>query len=238
MYKLVVSFLLIGLVSCKKEEVQLPKSDVSIVTEIFDHSPVYMFFQLENNDTIANVNKNNLISSTNWVFTIDKRLPLHTIIPEIQKLQDKKEKSTHKKEGVINVFSYADSLHQNLAFYPFTETQFKYDNEFSRFYIKEHFDLYKDYSNMYLNFKKDGTLTIDGNEVERNEVYNYFKEFITFTNVDKKTMLHLNFDKHLTYNDYLQNKLLAWQLTALAVEISAYEFVYDEAKLPQCNCKL
>lgn len=236
--KFIGLLLIISLISCKKEEVQLPKSDISVQTELLDHSPVYMFFTTENNDTIADVNKNNTISSTNWVYNIDKRLPLHTVIPEIIKLQDKKEGSSHKKEGAINVFSYADSLHKNLAFYPFTEVKFFYDDQFSKFYIKEHMDLYKDYNNLYINFKKDGTVTVDGTEIDKAELTDFLKDFSDFTSNGRSTILHMNFDKHLTYNDYILNKILVWKASSDIVQLSAYEFIYDAKRIPDCGCTL
>jgi hypothetical protein len=46
-------------------------------------------------------------------------------VPEIIKLQAKKEGSAHKSETSENYFSYSDSVHKNLAFIPFTKLQFK-----------------------------------------------------------------------------------------------------------------
>ena len=57
-------------------------------------------------------------------------------------------------------------------------------------------------------------------------------------NDGKPTILHLNFDKHLIFNDYLQNKLMMWRITSNFVQISSYEFIYDESKLPDCGCEL
>lgn len=238
--RLIVCSLLLffGFVSCKKQEVQLPKNDISVMTEILDHSPVYLFFKVEGNDTIVDVNKNNTISSTNWVFNIDKRLPLDKVIPEIKKLQAKKEGSSHKKENRINVFSYADSLHQNLAFLPFADVQFLYDNQFSKFFIKEKTDVYKEYNNLYVNFKKDNNITVDGNDIEREELVSFLKEFSEITAEGKQTIIHLNFEKQLLFDDYIQNKLLIWQVTSDKVQISTYEFIYDITKIPDCNCKL
>ena len=51
-------------------------------------------------------------------------------------------------------------------------------------------------------------------------------------------MLHLNFDKNLTYGDYIKNKILAWQATNEKVQLSSFEFIYDEKQLPECGCKL
>ena len=51
-------------------------------------------------------------------------------------------------------------------------------------------------------------------------------------------MLHLNFDKNLTDGDYIKNKILAWQATNEKVQLSSFEFIYDEKQLPECGCKL
>lgn len=112
-------------ISCKKEDIQLPKSNTTILKDIQDHSPVYMFFRTKDNDTIIEVNRQNTIGTTNWVYNIDKRLPLKLVIPEVIKLQQKKKNSEHKKEGSLDVFSYADSIGKNLAFVAFTEIDFK-----------------------------------------------------------------------------------------------------------------
>ena len=226
-------FLLI--VSCNKEDVQLPKADVSVMKELTDHSPIYMFYK---NDSIVDVNKNNSISTTNWVFNIDKRLPLGVIIPEVMELQYKKTNSSHKKEGAINVFSYADSIGKNLAFLPFTDVQYKMNKEFSKFFIRKHADAYTSYNNYTINFNNENKSTVDGNDVERNELINFVNDFVDFTSNGKTTILHLNFDKRLTYGQYIQNKILIWRLNSDKVQISSYEFIYDVNELPDCNCKL
>ena len=121
--------LLFVLFSCGKDAtILLPKSDVTIVKDIQDYSSIYLFFKTNGKDTLVEVNRKNSISSTNWIFHIDKRLPLQLVVPEIIKLQAKKEGSAHKSETSENYFSYSDSMHQNLAFIPFTKLQFKLTN--------------------------------------------------------------------------------------------------------------
>jgi hypothetical protein len=121
---LIIAFLLF---SCGgKKDVLLPKANVSIVKDVQDHSPIYIFFKTEGKDTIAEVNRKNSIISTNWIFNIDKRLPLRLVIPEVIKLQEKKrEDSAHKNEKAENYYSYADSIGKNLAFLPFTKVYYK-----------------------------------------------------------------------------------------------------------------
>lgn len=227
-----------SLFSCKQEEVMLPKSDVSVMSDLQDHSPIYFFFRTEENDTLAELNQNNKIGTTNWIFNIDKRLPLHTIIPEIAKLQQKKKDGMHKKEGTINVYSYADTLHQNLAFLPFTDVKYYFDQDFSKFFIKKNAEAYMNFDNFTINFKKDNTITVDGNDVNSEELPLFISEYADFLSDGKPIILHLNFDKHLTYGQYLEYKLMMWKMTTERISISSYEFIYDVAKIPDCNCKL
>src|SRR6187402_3468243 len=113
--------------SCgNKEDILLPKANKTIVKEVVDLSPIYIFFRVKGKDTLAEVNRNNSISTTNWVLNIDKRLPLQLVIPEVIKLQAKKRgDSAHKIQVAKNYYSYADSVGKNLAFLPFTKVSYK-----------------------------------------------------------------------------------------------------------------
>ena len=137
MKKIVVALLLISLFSCGKKEIQLPQLNETVVADVKDHSPIFMFFETNGKDTLIDVNRSNSISSTNWLFNIDKRLPLKLVIPEIQKLQAKKEKSSHKKECSENYFTYMDKKKKTLAFLPLVDVEYVFDkaNEYER--IKE-----------------------------------------------------------------------------------------------------
>ena len=148
------------------------------------------------------------------------------------KLQEKKKGSSHAKEGSINVFTYSDSIAKNLAFFPFTDVQFKMDKDFSKLFIKKNAQQYMNYHNFTVNFKKDNVIIVDGFEVGRKEFVAFIKEFSDFSTDGKLVLLHLNFDKELTYGDYIKNKLLAWQATNKKVELSSFEFIYDANQLP------
>lgn len=125
MRNLVMLFVCLIVVSCQKEEVFLAQSNVSIVSEVVDHSPVYVFFETKKNDTLVSVNRKNTISTTNWLFNIDKRLPLRLVVPEIIKLQEKREKAVfHKNDKAQNFITYNDTLKKTLAFIPFTKVKF------------------------------------------------------------------------------------------------------------------
>ena len=111
-----------------KETILLPQSDRTIVKEVQNYSPIYLFFKTKGKDTLVEVNRKNSISSTNWIFHIDKRLPLRLVVPEIIKLQAKKEGSMHKSETSENYFSYSDSIQKNLAFLSFTKVKYQFTN--------------------------------------------------------------------------------------------------------------
>jgi hypothetical protein len=245
MKKLVSLIMLFSLFSCNNTEVLLPQENVSVMKEITDHSPIYMFFKTEENpnfkeklDTIVAVNLKNSIASNNWVFNIDKRLSLKLVIPEVMQLQEEKKSNLHVKGGEMNFFTYSDSVAKNLAYFPFTDVQYKYSKHFSKFFIKSHAEHFRKYHNFTVNFNKDNKITVDGNDIERDEFIEFITQFAVFRNDGKITMLHLNFDNRLTYEQYIQNKILAWKATNNEIQLSSFEFVYDENKLPECGCKL
>ena len=72
-----------NLISCNKKEIKIPTLDAKGIQEIHNHSQVWFFFEIKNNDTIAKLNKKNTISTTHWIYNIDKKLALKSIIPSI-----------------------------------------------------------------------------------------------------------------------------------------------------------
>jgi len=107
------------------KQILLPRFSKSEIKAMENHSEVYITFVKNHKDTLAKVNKNGTISSTNWVFNIDRRLPLRLVFPELIALQTKKDKSMHKSEETGNYIAYADTLGKNLAFIDFTKFVFK-----------------------------------------------------------------------------------------------------------------
>ena len=100
MKKLILLLVLfLGLTSCRfGNEVLLPQGTYSVQKDMVDYSQLYFFFKTEGKDTLAETNFNNMISTTNWVLSIDKRLPLKKVIPQVVKLQLKKQK---KKDSTL-----------------------------------------------------------------------------------------------------------------------------------------
>ncbi|WP_202703760.1 hypothetical protein [Flavobacterium sp. UGB4466] len=188
-FTLILAFLLF---SCgKKEDVLLPKSNVTIVKDVEDLSPIYIFFKTEGKDTIADVNRKSSIISTNWIFNIDKRLPLKLVIPEVMKLQEKKRAdSAHKNENAENYYSYADSIGKNLAFLPFTKVYYKMEVANNR-------------SQLY--FKKNGMIQYSGRKTydfPKNDLPKFLDSLI----INPKAQITFSFDKNISYGEYIQYK--------------------------------
>jgi hypothetical protein len=187
------------LFSCEeKKDVLLPQSNVSIVKDVQDHSPIYIFFKTEGKDTLAEVNRRNSIISTNWIFNIDKRLPLKLVIPEIIKLQEKKRKdSAHKNEKAENYYSYADSVGKNLAFLPFTKVYYKTEKPTEN-------------NNVVIRFKKQSNIvSIDNSAIQKSEILT----FIHRMDYTVQPTIILIFDKNMSYEEYIQDKILIQKST-------------------------
>ncbi|TDD97044.1 hypothetical protein [Flavobacterium cellulosilyticum] len=201
-FSLVFLFILF---SCgNKEDILLSKSNVTIVSNVVDHSPIYIFFRTKEKDTLAEVNRKNSIISTNWILNIDKRLPLRLVIPEVMKLQDKKRNEVaHKNELAQNYYSYADSIHKNLAFLPFTKV----------YYVKE-----KPKSSFIVFFSKKNEIFVDGFPGSHEEL----KSFLNSFPKEKLGIIRFGFAKELSFGTYIQNKVL---IQSLKIETKE-EFIY------------
>ena len=205
---LILVFLLL---SCgNKEDILLPKSNVTIISDVKDHSPIYIFFRTKGKDTLAEVNRKNSIISTNWILNIDKRLPLRLVIPEVMKLQEKKRSEVaHKNELAENYYSYADTIGKNMAFLPFTKVYYKMEE--SKFGVIVFFD-------------KNNKVSVNNVIVKRDEIQNYLNSLPS----DKPNKFIFCFDKQMSFGNYIQNKILIQSLKfpVLNVNLTNKEFVY------------
>ena len=205
--------LILVFISCEnKKDILLPKSNSSIVKDIQDHSPIYIFFETKGKDTIAEVNRKNSIISTNWILNIDKRLPLRLVIPEVMQLQQKKrEEKAHKNEAAQNYYSYADTIGKNMAFIPFTEVYYKME---------------KPKTGLIVFFNKNNEISVNNVAVKKEELANYLNTF----GIDKQSKTTLCFDKNMKYGSYIQNKIFIRSLNFSKSELTPVifneEYVY------------
>lgn len=211
MMKYVPLIIALLLFSCgKKQDVLLPKSNVSIVKDVQDHSPIYIFFKVEGKDTIADLNRKSAIISTNWIFNIDKRLPLKLVIPQVIKMQDKKRAdSAHKNENAENYYSYADSIGKNLAFLPFTKVFYKMEKPTAGSFV--------------VYFSKGKKRVFMGNQkIKISEILKHFYS-IKFDRVPDLVFL---FDKDMSYGEYIQYKILLHKEVTHNLDKLPVEFIF------------
>jgi hypothetical protein len=187
--KYLFGIVLLLFVSCgNKEDILLPKADRTVVKEVVDLSPIYIFFRVKGKDTLAEVNRKNSIITTNWILNIDKRLPLRLVIPEVMKLQQRKrEEKEHRNELALNYYSYADNIGKNLAFIPFTNVYYK---------------MVKPKKGIVIFFSKDGKITVNNELVLKNDL----QKFINNSN-DNSEEIRYCFDKNSSYGSYIQDKV-------------------------------
>ena len=206
-YSLITLFILL---SCgKKETVLLPKSNTTVVSDVVDHSPIYIFFRTEGKDTIADVNRKNSIISTNWILNIDRRLPLRLVIPEVMKLQQKKrEEKAHKNENAENYYAYADSIGKNMAFIAFTDVFYSMQKPLS--------------GSLILHFKKNSdAVVIHNQEIAKDRVVAYIESI----NYAIQPKIILVFDKNMSFDEYLQTKIIIKDLDTFTKEVPL-EYIY------------
>jgi len=119
----IIIVLFIGLISCAKKELKVPKVAMQGKEEVLNNSAIWMFYT---KDGDLDLNEHNRISSTNWFFNIDKQHKLKNVMPEVIRLKIKhNEKSPHNTKPMSNYFTYINSLNDHLSFYQFDSIQFK-----------------------------------------------------------------------------------------------------------------
>ena len=235
MKKIVLLFVSILSLSCAKKDVKLPTLAEKGIQEIYNHSQVWLFFESKNNDTTAIVNRKNTISSTHWIFNIDKRLPLKAFLPSIIELQYKHANSIHSKEGMHNYFSYADTISKKLSFFEFDTIIYQTDSILSKYYIKTNSDTYLNYYNINLTFNPKNVWINDA-KIEKSDFKSTLLEFIDFSSEGKQTMLHLNFNQKMLYQDYLFYKTLIFSVNNELIITNPLEFIFGPNKVPDCDC--
>jgi hypothetical protein len=236
MRRIITFLILFSILSCAKKELKIPVLDEKGIQEVQNHSQVWFFFKTETNDTIANVNRKNTISSTHWLYNIDRRLQMKEVIQTVKQLQLKHHSSMHSEEGMQDYFSYSDTISKKLSFIPFTNVDFKTDNILSKYFIKEFSEDYKQYFNVNLTFNPKNVWINDG-KFEKEGLKDLLLDYIDFSAEGSQTMLHLNFNEDLTYQEFLYWRTLVHSIKNEAIKLNQIEFVFNPDKVPDCGCE-
>jgi hypothetical protein len=236
MKKIIVLLAITTLFSCQKKEIKIPTLPNKGIEEvIYNHSEVWMFFTLKDKDTVADLNRKNTIATTHWIYNIDKRLPLKTFIQSINKLQYKHANSIHSKEGMHDYFSYSDTITKKLSFVQFDPISFKADSLLSKYEIKKSPAKYINFNNINLTFSKNYAFINDA-KINYSEFKKTLIDFINFSTENKTTLLHLNFNEDLSYQDFLYYFTLIKNLKTDKINMDNTVFVFSNNKVPNCNC--
>jgi len=205
--------------SCQQKSVQLPALDViGIQDTVYNNSKIWMFYSLKGNDTIVELNKNNSIANTHWIFNIDKRLLLKQVVPKIQQLQAKKEKPSMHDNGEIShsYYSYVDTISNKLSLILFDSVKFITTQS-------ENFDSLSPPDNFrHLSIQNTNNGIIVNNiNIDINKINDYLSEQLDSVSLK----IHLNFDKNLSYQDYIHLKALLQNIKSDSIIFDHKEFV-------------
>ncbi len=204
MKKILVLILAFTLFSCNEKEVLLPEVNTTIVDKVENLSPIYIFFEVKGKDTIAELNRKNAISSTNFIFNIDKRLPLKLVLPEVIKVVAKKEASAHKDSTSQNYYSYSNIKKKQLAFVLFTKMNYKLEKP-------------KSGVNIYFS---EGKIMVDNVEFEKEKFENYIENL----SVEDLYKCNFCFDKNDSYENYIKNLVFIKSLDIKRTHIEEYVY--------------
>ncbi len=211
------------LTSCNERVVQLPETTNEEITEVIDVSPVYMFYD-EETDSVE-FNRRNMISSTNWLVNIDKRLTLKQVLPHLQYLQKKRQgDGMHKKDNARNYFTCSNTNLKNLSFIEFTDVVFQ-----SNFVDKLDSDFFSENYLGVVRFNSLELIEIASEYEEYMEVEKY--DFNSLLNlIDEltksgKLTLKLSFNSNLSFQDYISIKSRFLSIKSDRLEILSYEII-------------
>lgn len=223
-FVLIISFVFL---SCgNKKVIQLPEISHSEITEIKDVSHAYLFYDETQKDSLE-LNRKNLISTTNWLINVDKRLTLKQAIPHIKFLQDKKANSSHKNKNAKNYFTCNDISRKNLGFVELTTTN--YHSKKPKMIFSDISDFEYSGNIHSINFEENEEIRIfTGYTIDINintDKINLENEIIKLGSVRGRIIL--NFHKNLHFQDYITYKSLLSNIDLDNLSISNEEFIYN-----------
>ncbi|MGJ8551080.1 hypothetical protein [Winogradskyella wichelsiae] len=213
--------------SCNNERTLfLPEIKNTEITEVLDVSPAYLFYDETQPDSIL-LNRKNLISTTNWLVNVDKRLTLEQAIPKIILMQNKKRNAKmHKNEAAKNYFTCNATSINTLGFIEFTNVYFISESS-------ERLDSEKQTNEIILDIKslndislfnsKSKSSTIKKSNLDQLvNVIHLLAESEGFTSAT----LRLNLKKSLTFQEYISVKSKLLELSSKNITVNKNEFIY------------
>jgi hypothetical protein len=240
MKKLLIIVFVITVFSCgNKKTILLPEISHTEITEIFDVSPAYLFYDETKPDSLE-LNRKNLISTTNWLVNVDKRLTLKQVFPKIKFLQDKKRNAKmHKNKAAKNYFTCNNTSIKNLGFIEFTNVHYNlkgckpYKKDSLYVYNNNNFKPYRDpyiqkdstLLEMPLFFDNDFFICTYGVILKKDQVKHYLNTLLQ-TRKEKQLKIITGFNKNISFQNYITYKTYIKSLESKAILISNNEYIY------------
>jgi len=207
------------LFGCKNKEVQLPLISIDGISKIQNHSSIWIFYEQTPNDTLAILNKNNKLLNTNWIYNIDSRLTMDKVVPLLIKMQENRnKKSMHKKEGMLNFFSYANTRNKNISLVMFDTINFRHIDQ----YGKNGKPKKPDEKIIHMEIKNHN-ITIDKRLTNTSLLMNELNTLIDKDTLSKLKII-LNYPDNLTFQNYLTVKAY---LARTNIDVDKNEYIYS-----------
>lgn len=236
-YLFLIALFSVFLFGCKNKSLQLAEVPTANITHIIDHSPAYISINLK--DSSANLNRKNLISTTNWILHIDKNLSLAKVVPHLRFLYQKRySKSMHSNAQAETYFSVSNAAIKKISFLRADSLKIMPNNLFSKNYVTDHPEEHMPLHTLRINFGRDRNTTIDGIAIPTEEVLSYIIEQKDFSAPNKTTRIYANFEETLNFQDFINGYYLLQKLNTPKIEISKRFFIYNQDSIPDCGCKL
>ena len=205
--------------SCGKDKmIKLPEITHSDISEINDVSAAYLFYDETKTDSVE-LNRKNLISTTNWLVNVDKRLTIKQAIPKIKFLQEKKQKSEHKNENAKNYFTCNNTSKKSLGFIEFTDVV--YDTKGGEI------GTVNNYSIAVINLNNIIIYPLNQSDY-KTSITKFIKDINNTLYNDKgNRTISLSFNNNLSFQDYITFKSVISKLDLKNITISNHEFIFN-----------
>jgi len=197
---------------CSPKKLKLPLAHAKVSTAVLNNSNIWIFYSVKNNDTSAILNRNNSISSTNWLYNIDRRLQLKHIYKPLKKILIKRQKvSPHHVEGMKDYFSFADTIDKHNKFLEFKLKDIQYKLPTKKDSTVVAFKFYKSY------FKFANHLFL----------YSQFDSVLDSKQTLKTLRFQFYYKDNLTYNDYIKIKIKLYKYPFLRALENRTDFYFN-----------
>ncbi|MGV6845580.1 MAG: hypothetical protein ACWA42_05585, partial [Lutibacter sp.] len=161
------------------------------------------------------INRKNTISSTHWIYNIDKRLPLKSFIADLVKLMYKHHNSMHAKKGTHDYFSYANPKSKKLSLFAFDEFDFIYSSQ-------NNTDLLDS-----INRRKTITFLKDKIKFKGNYyLYNQTKSLIDTLNLTSQNLVNLKFNETVNFEQFLNSIILINNFKKDSIKLNKKIYVF------------